>query len=443
MRTNDLFLTAAAASMMMFAACTHDDGTTSISEPTPVGNEILITTRTSEMGITRADMTENGTTGYESSRFQDTYFYANQYIDVFMRDASGIADTTAYDSPVRYITTDANTYGNRLATYTYTGTNPRVYSTTAEVRPLYWPKLLHKLNIFGVYPVGAVGFSKKKTSCDNVANYSTPVLTTDQVFNKDFEYYFEVQEDQELKVNYNKSDLMIGLPEDYTVNSSSQYTPPFTLTQVENPGTIPLKFKHSLTKIIVNVTTSKDTKDIALNTTDPSKDYILYTGEGDTRWAQITLLNTKRKTWFKLYGDITPTPKRDVVTTDRASHVGEADHVFVGKGRHVTTFTAPDVNTGTETYTALSLAAIVPPQTVPSTKSFIKVDLYGPDPNNASNSIITETFLYQLTSDLTLEASKVYTFNIRINKPNIVVNATITDWVNGTGSPYNEVGVLQ
>ncbi len=101
------------------------------------------------------------------------------------------------------------------------------------------------------------------------------------------------------------------------------------------------------------------------------------------------------------------------------------------------------MNTGTETYTALSLAAIVPPQTVPSTKSFIKVDLYGPDPNNASNSIITETFLYQLTSDLTLEASKVYTFNIRINKPNIVVNATITDWVNGTGSPYNEVGVLQ
>ena len=39
MRTNDLFLVAAAASMMMFAACTHDDGT--LSTASPASNEMI------------------------------------------------------------------------------------------------------------------------------------------------------------------------------------------------------------------------------------------------------------------------------------------------------------------------------------------------------------------------------------------------------------------
>ena len=75
MRTNDLFLTAAAASMMMLAACTHDDGTASISEPTPVGNELIISTRHSEMGITRAE-----------SNIQSEQFKQGEPIHVFLNN---------------------------------------------------------------------------------------------------------------------------------------------------------------------------------------------------------------------------------------------------------------------------------------------------------------------------------------------------------------------
>ena len=322
MRTNDLFLTAAAASMMMLAACTHDDGTTSISEPTPVGNELIISTRHSEMGITRAE-----------SDIQSSKFDLNAEIDVFLKDASGVTDSTLYaPNPKLYKVTDATT--GAIKTYS---------EGTTENR-LFWPKLIHELYIFGVYPVGSV-------SWDNVVDKTNPTHAGYDPFSATQSYYFTVKEDQTSEANYKASDLMTGLPSGYNVHATS-YTAPFKLTQHENPGTVPLLFTHRLTKVVVNITKTTDTEDTDIKIDDD----IIYTGESDTKYARVTLMNTKRKTTFQV-------PSTNELVDGVASNVGE---VVVGRGS--TTITVGG-------YTAVTLSAIVPPQQIAATTTFIKVEL--------------------------------------------------------------------
>lgn len=383
MRTNDLFLTAAAASMMMFAACTHDDGTTSISEPTPVGNELIISTRHSEMGITRAE-----------SNIQSSKFDTNEKIDVFLRDASSVPDSTHYaPNPKLYKVIDTN---GTIKTYSEGSTENR----------LFWPKLMHELYIFGVYPVGSV--AKSKLTSDGGGTYNP--------FNHALYYDFIVQEDQTSEANYKASDLMTGLPSGYSVHATS-YTEPFKLTQHENPGTVPLLFTHRLTKVVVNITKTTGTED-----TDIPIDDIKYSGDTDTEYARVTLLNTKRKTSFQV-------PSTDILVDGDASHVATppaTDQVVVGRGS--TTITVGG-------YTAVTLSAIVPPQQIAATTTFIKVELI-------DNGNVTDTFLYKIPEGgLTLQASRVHTYNIRINKPHINVTTSITNWEDG--GTINEIGTLQ
>ena len=382
MRTNDLFLTAAAASMMMLAACTHDDGTTSISEPTPVGNELIISTRHSEMGITRAE-----------SDIQSSKFDLNAEIDVFLKDASGVTDSTLYaPNPKLYKVTDATT--GAIKTYS---------EGTTENR-LFWPKLIHELYIFGVYPVGSV-------SWDNVVDKTNPTHAGYDPFSATQSYYFTVKEDQTSEANYKASDLMTGLPSGYNVHATS-YTAPFKLTQHENPGTVPLLFTHRLTKVVVNITKTTDTEDTDIKIDDD----IIYTGESDTKYARVTLMNTKRKTTFQV-------PSTNELVDGVASNVGE---VVVGRGS--TTITVGG-------YTAVTLSAIVPPQQIAATTTFIKVELI-------DNGNVTDTFLYKIPEGgLTLQASRVHTYNIRINKPHINVTTSITNWADG--GTINEIGTLQ
>ena len=391
MRTNDLFLTAAAASLMMLAACTHDDGTTSISEPTPVGNELIISTRHSEMGITRAE-----------SNIQGTMFDINAEMDVFLRDATDPAgvsntnDTTHYaPNPKLYKVTNTST--GAIKTYSAGDTEDR----------LFWPKLMHELYIFGVYPVGSV--AKSKLTSDGGGTYNP--------FDHTLNYDFIVQEDQTSEANYKASDLMTGLPSGYTHTQGTAYSAPFKLTQYENPGTVPLLFTHRLTKVVVNITKTTGTED-----TDIPIDDIKYSGDTDTEYARVTLLNTKRKTSFQV-------PSTDILVDGDASHVATppaTDQVVVGRGS--TTITVGG-------YTAVTLSAIVPPQQIAATTTFIKVELI-------DNGNVTDTFLYKIPEGgLTLQASRVHTYNIRINKPHINVTTSITNWADG--GTINEIGTLQ
>ena len=46
-----------------------------------------------------------------------------------------------------------------------------------------------------------------------------------------------------------------------------------------------------------------------------------------------------------------------------------------------------------------------------------------------------------MSGGLTLQASRVHTYNIRINKPHINVTTSITNWADG--GTINEIGTLQ
>ena len=398
MRTNDLFLTAASASMMMLAACTHDDGTASISEPTPVGNELIISTRHSEMGITRAE-----------SNIQGTMFDLNAEMDVFLRDATNPAEVSNTNDTTHYATNP------KLYKVTNTSTGAiKTYSAGDTENRLFWPKLMHELYIFGVYPVGSV-------SWNNVVDNTNPTHADYNPFSDTQNYYFTVQEDQTSEANYKASDLMTGLPSGYTHTGGTAYTAPFKLTQYENPGTVPLLFTHRLTKVVVNITKTTGTED-----TDIPIDDIKYSGDTDTEYARVTLLNTKRKTSFQV-------PSTDILVDGDASHVATppaTDQVVVGQGS--TTITVGG-------YTAVTLSAIVPPQQIAATTTFIQVELID---KSSGNEVVTDTFLYKIPGEgLTLLASKVHTYNIRINKPHINVSTTINNW--DAVDAVNEIGTLQ
>ena len=394
MRTNYLFLTAAAASMLMLTACTHDDS--SSTESAPVSNELIISTRHSEMGITRAE-----------SNIQGTMFDSNEQIDVFLRDATNADDTSRY-APNPQIYKVINTATGAIKTYTGDNENR-----------LFWPKLMHDLYIFGVYPVGSV-------SWNNVVDNTNPTHANYNPFSDTQNYYFTVQEDQTSEANYKASDLMTGLPSEYTHTGGTAYTAPFKLTQYENPGTVPLTFTHRLTKIIVNVTKTTGTQD-----TDIPLDDIKYTGTTDKKYARVTLINTKRRTTFQV-------PSTDVLVNGDASHATSPSNDIVVVGRGATT-----INVGG--YTAVTLSAIVPPQDIAADTPFIKVDLIDEDKTELSETPenrITDTFFYKIPGGgLTLVASKVHTYNIRINKPHIDVTTSITNWEDG--GTIDEIGTLQ
>lgn len=406
MRTNDLFLTAAAASMMMLAACTHDDGTTSISEPTPVGNELIISTRHSEMGITRAE-----------SNIQSEQFDNGEQIHIFLRDATVPADAdagTLYNSPYTYIKEDADETGRTIKTYV----------STVEQR-LYWPKLMHPLDIYGIYPINAVSDEMK-------------VDGTFLPFDKTKSYYFTVQSDQSSEVNYKLSDLMTGLPTTYNSVKAATYNPtsedadaPFKLIQKENPGTIPLTFTHRLTKIIINITKTTETKDV-----DIPMDDIICSDGSDTRYAIVTLTNVKLKTQFKVYSDI---------LVDKNNATGDPVEVRVGRGAtpasgdpHLTNSNNPQIS--------VTLAAIVPPQVIAATTPFIKIELVNRTGDSAPYTETPyETFKYAIPTTpaggLELLPGKVHVYNIRINKPHIDVSTTINNW--DAVDAVNEIGTLQ
>ena len=411
MRTNDLFLTAAAASMMMLAACTHDDGTTSISEPTPVGNELIISTRHSEMGITRAE-----------SNIQGTQFKSDESIHIYLRDAAN-ADTTRYYSPL-----------------IYTSDGSGGLTTITNGNKIYWPRLMHSLHIYGVYPTGSMDYSKMNTDLTSIT--LDTYRTEDRAFDKFFPYFFTVERDQTSEDNYKASDLMTGLPTTYEHTTDGTLGPsfsaPFTLRQNVTPGNIPLTFTHRLTKVIVNVKITEGTNDITMDhiwDTNPSPE--------DHNYARVALVNTKRKTWFSLYNNNdtegnTADDFYDVVTIGRI--LSEApDSVIVGQGK-----TPIDNSSNAK---SLTLSAIVPPQTLTEGLPFIKVFLID---NSSGSEVVTNTFIYKIPDDgdatpnevaLTLEASKVYTFNISINKPNITVTTSISPWT--VTDANNVIGVLQ
>ena len=216
-----------------------------------------------------------------------------------------------------------------------------------------------------------------------------PILNNDPSLN----YDFTVETDQTTIANYRASDLMLGTPSSGPLNDANPLTQSFTMPH----GTVGLTFTHMLSKIVINLGRSDATDaDDPVVTNLPK--------------ARVTILNTKPTTRFNVCA-----------------------HSITGTTVAATPIIARQ--TSDDTYNGLSVAAIIIPQPV-NPGQFIKVEV--------SNGTSVETFIFSLGSSTTFQSGKVYTYNINVHKPGILLTADITDWDDNAGANNaTGAGVLQ
>ena len=358
MKKSDILLALMAVGIC--AACTHD-GETIVN----MGQEAVVPTNMPpELRLTYG----HGAAGTRAgSSVQSTLFEADEQIDVFMRDA----------------TDGCVTYPTLPLTYTSNGNGTLSYDDSSN--RLFWPKLLHAFEIYGVYPHGSV-------------TGATP-------FTYNTDYSFTVRADQTAVADYKASDLMIGFPFNPTPDVA-----PCTLYQDGDEGTVNLDFKHRLTKILV--TLPIDDK-ILTGIGNIVANDVAYSGTEDTKYARITLSNINRKISFKVYH---ATPGNDLGIAVAAD---EGPATVVSRGNDI--------------------AFIVPPQTIPA-GTFITIDLI----TKGESEVVTDTYTYSLTEALMLEPQKVYTYNIGLNKPTVSVTVnSITPWDTTPGTSTGTAGLVQ
>jgi len=260
---------------------------------------------------------------------QSTLFDEGESLDVFINENTTGTATTTYEQPLVYTT----------------GENGALYAPSVQ----YYPTSGNGINVYAVYPKGAAG---------------TDVTATDVTFN--------VRADQSMDVNYKGSDLMTGAPA----------SNPVARTQT----TIPLVFKHCMTKINLNLIPG-DGLDIS---------------SLDDAYVQIE--GVQNQCTFN-------------VKTGAITSTSQSDTTYISLGNM----------TAESTSEIVAVSAIIVPQTVAAGTQFIRITL---NPSSANAT----TLIYTLpeSASVTFEASKVYTFNITaLNSGLNIDSSTITDWTDG------------
>ena len=334
-----LFLLAAAATL---ASCSSsDDG------PNYYDGTIRLTT---------TDMSVN-TRGTDQD-IQSTQFLNGEKVDIFLWDAANVDYGTDPGTPAAF------SFYTQPLVCTADGSGGLSFVT-----PQYWPIQEHPLTIYGVYPSGAVGDNAIGTTDMNIP--------------------FTVKDNQSTAADYKASDLMVGMPtsgvdtDNPTVDASWAYQP-----------SVPLTFKHMLSKININLSKTTATTEIT---------------DEQLKSAEVTLLNIKPTAHFS--------PK--MATALAADADGTVGSVVLYDG---TIESAP----------APAYSGIIPPQTFTAGTQFIQI------------KVGTDTFVYSIPAGgLTLEGKKVYTFDIKIHKATIILTTTITDWVDGTPDHTEGNALLQ
>ena len=162
-----------------------------------------------------------------------------------------------------------------------------------------------------------------------------------------------------------------------------------------------LDFKHRLTKIIVTLTPATWVAESGSIGQVTAGD-LAYSGTEDTKYARVTLCGINRKISFKVY--------------DASSDLGTAE--------------ATDDRNSTVVCLGSNNAFIVPPQTINTGTPFIKIELID---KTSGEERVNATFHYN--ANPTLAAKNVYTYNITLEKPQIVVTVdNITAWTSGDAS---------
>lgn len=286
---------------------------------------------------------------------------------------------------------DVNSLDTYPSSLNFTADGNGGLSRTSDNTRYYWPRQLGPLEIFGVYPENVL--STQKSGDGSPFTYAN-------------EYWFTVAADQTDVANYKASDLMIGFPSNPSPNVA-----PCTLYQDGDEGTVNLDFKHRLTKIIVTLTPATWVAESGSIGQVTANDLAYSTGgeTPDTKYARVTLCGIKRKISFKVY--------------DASSDLGAAE--------------ATDDSNSTVVCLGSNNAFIVPPQTINTSTTFIKIELI-------NNESVYATFHYDLTANLVLAAKNVYTYNITLEKPQIVVTVdNITAWTSGGEASTGTAGLVQ
>ena len=269
-------------------------------------------------------------------------------------------------------------------------------SQTTDNTRYYWPRQMHNFEIYGVYPENVL--STQKSGDGSPFTYAN-------------EYWFTVAADQTDVAKYKASDLMIGFP---SSPAPAVGDLPCTLRQDGDEGTVNLDFKHRLTKIIVTLTPATWVAESGSIGQVTAEDLAYSTGgeTPDTKYAKVTLCGIKRKISFKVY--------------DASSDLGAAE--------------ATDDGNSTVVCLGSNNAFIVPPQTINTGTPFIKIELI--DKTSGGENVYA-TFHYDLTTNLTLAAKNVYTYNITLEKPQIVVTVdNITTWTSGGDASTGTAGLV-
>ena len=179
--------------------------------------------------------------------------------------------------------------------------------------------------------------------------------------------------DQSTVVNYKGSDLMVGAPASNPVARTAT--------------TIPLIFKHCMTKINLNILPSDGLSISALDNA-----YVRI--EGITNGATFN------------------------VKTGAVTAVERSDSAYISLGNM--SVNNPDDK-------SIAVSAIMVPQTVAAGTPFIKITL---NPTGATSTTLTYTL--PSGASITFDPSKVYTFNITARNSGLNIDSsTITPWTDG------------
>lgn len=262
-----------------------------------------------------------------SSDIQSTVFDSGEKVDIFINENTTGTASTTYTQPLVYTT----------------GTGGSLTAPSAQ----YYPTSGNGVNIFAVYPSGAA------TSVDGTA------------------VAFSVKTDQNSDANYKASDLMTGAPASNPVGRTAT--------------TVPLVFKHCLSKINLNIYAGEGISMDALST------------------AKVSITNATPNATFNV--------KTGAVTA--VSYVGN---------------TAPVIDLGTidpGNNQLLMASAIIVPQTIAANTRFITISI-------GTNPSTNLYYTLPAAASTTFEASKVYTFNITARMTGLnITGSTITDWTDG------------
>ena len=287
---------------------------------------------------------------------------------------------------------DVNSLDTYPSSLNFTADGNGGLSRTSDNTRYYWPRQLGPLEIFGVYPEDVL--STQKSGDTSPFTYSN-------------EYWFTVAADQTDVANYKASDLMIGFP---SSPAPAVGDLPCTLRQDGDEGTVNLDFKHRLTKIIVTLTPATWVAERGSIGQVKAED-LAYSGTEDTKYARVTLCGINRKISFKVY--------------DASSDLGTAE--------------ATDDRNSTVVCLGSNNAFIVPPQTINTGTTFIKIELID---KTSGEERVNATFHYN--ANPTLAAKNVYTYNITLEKPQIVVTVdNITAWTSGGEASTGTAGLVQ